>query len=421
MHRAFFVCQLLVVTTLVQAFADAPHWPQFRGPNRDGVSQDTDLLTAWPDGGPTLLWKARGAGRGYSSVSIEDGKLFTLGDAPSTASDDDEYLLCFDVESGRQLWKQKLGSAWKSGPDDWQSSRATPTLDGDHVYTLTAHGKLFCCTTQDGAITWQKDFETDFSGGKGDGWGYGESVLIDGDVLVCTPGKEENTMVALNKTTGELIWSASRADDRGAGHASIQISEVGGTKVYVNTTASGALGVRATDGKLMWSYPIDKTTAVIPSPIIRGNLVFFTAGYGRGGALLRQVPSDSGVTIDEVYPLNSKLENKHGGVVLLGDQLYGDSGDGGIPFCADLMSGKVAWKKRGSGKGSAAVVAADGHLYITFQNGKVVLAQVSRKGYKETGSIKLDPDRKLWAHPVVTGGKLFIRLDDTIYCYDVRA
>ena len=406
-----------------QCFAEA-NWPQFRGPNRDGVSPSTGLLTKWPAGGPKKLWTATGAGRGYSSCSIADGKLYTMGDAPSTANDEDEYLLCFDAATGKQLWKKRLGKAWTGGPNDWQSSRSTPTIDGDHIYALTAHGVLFCCQTNGGNVEWKVNLKDEFGGDKGDSWGYGESVLIDGDRVVCTPGKSENTMVALNKMTGEKIWGASRADDRGAGHASIQVSEVGGVKVYVNTTASGALGVRASDGELMWSYPIDKTIAVIPSPIVRGDLVFFTAGYGRGGALIRQVPKDDGVDMEEIYPLNKKLENKHGGVVLVGDKLYGDSGDKGMPFCADLMTGDIEWKERGGEKGSAAFTAADGHLYIFYQNSVLVLAKASADGYEVAGKIELETDsdtRPTWAHPVITDGKLFIRQDDKIFCYDVSA
>jgi len=261
-------------------------------------------------------------------------------------------------------------------------------------------------------------------GKKGDGWGYGESVLIDGDRLICTPGGTENTMVALDKSNGDMIWSCVREDDRGAGHASIVISEVGATKVYVQTTASGALGVRASDGKLMWSYEIEKTTAVIPTPIIRDDLVFFTAGYGRGGALLKQnAGRDGSVTMEEVYPLKTNLQNKHGGVVLVGDYLYGDTDSNGIPYCADLMTGSQRWKKRGSGKGSASVTAADGHLYIWFsKNATMALVKASPDRYEEVSSFKIEEgsDRPAWAHPVVLNGRLYLRKDDVIYCYDVR-
>ena len=408
------------------SFGEAPKtvWNQFRGPDRTGVSSSIGLLSSWSDDGPPLLWQTDGAGRGYSSVSISDGKLFTLGDAPSSADDEDEYLLCFDLRSGKQIWKSRLGEAWNEGPPDWQSSRSTPTIDGDRIYSLTAHGDLICSSTSDGREIWRKNLRDDFEGNKGDGWGYSESVLIDGDRLICTPGGEQNTVVALDKDNGELIWSASREGDRGAGHASIVISEVGTTRVYVQTTASGALGVRADDGQLMWSYEIDETTAVIPTPIIRDDLVFFTAGYSRGGALLRQVPdANQTVKIEEVYPLNKKLQNKHGGVVLVGDELYGDTGDAGIPFCADFMTGEQHWKKRGSGRGSAAVIAAEGHLYIWFSNSVLVMAKASPEGYEEVGKLEIETesDRPSWAHPVIAGGRLYVRMDDQIFCYNLNA
>lgn len=399
-------------------------WPQFHGPSRNAVSPETGLLTKWPDGGPKQVWSTRGAGRGYASLSIVNDKLYTLGDGLSTAEDKDEYVSCFAAADGQQLWKTKLGPAWDSGQADWQSSRSTPTVDGELLYVVTPHGKLFCLETATGKQVWQKDLNKDFSGRKGDGWGYSESVLVDGDQVVCTPGGSKATLVALNKKTGDLLWTAVWAEDRGAGHASIVVSEVNGTRVYVQTTAGGVLGVRATDGKLLWTYPIERTTAVIPSPLVRENLVFFTAGYNRGGALLRQVPGAGGeVKIEEVYPLNRDLQNKHGGVVLVGDFLYGDTGDGATPFCAELLTGKQRWKERGSGKGSASVTAADGHLYIRFASGTLALVKASPEKYEEISSFKIPNSgrRPSWSHPVIIGGKLYVREQDQIYCYDVKA
>lgn len=406
------------------AFAAKPEsgWPTFRGADRTAVAPDKGLLEKWPEEGPKLLWEGSGLGRGYSSLAIADGKIFTMGDAVAGAEDKDEYLLCYSQADGKQLWKTKTGPAWTSGQESWQSSRSTPTVDGDHVYVLTAQGELICVTTG-GEEKWRKDLKKEFDGKKADGWGYSESVLIDGDSLICTPGGEKNTMVALNKKTGETIWTTSRKEDRGAGHASIVISEIGGTRVYVQTTGSGALGVRAKDGKLLWSYEIEKTTAVIPSPIVRGDLVFFTAGYRRGGALLKQVAGDDGeVKTEEIYPITQDLANKHGGVVLVGDHLYGDSDDQGIPFCADLMTGKIAWKSRGSGRNSASIAAADGHLYIRYSNGTMTLVEASPKEFKEVGSFKVpgSGERPSWAHPVIADGKLFLREGDKILCYSLR-
>jgi len=396
-------------------------WPQFRGPNRDGVSTETGLLKSWPKDGPPLAWQTKGAGRGYASLAIAGGKIFTLGDAPSTADDKDEYVLCFNEADGKQLWKTKTGPAWNNGQPNWQSSRSTPTVDGELLYVLTPHGNLICLESATGKERWRKSMQKDLGGKKGDGWGYSESPLVDGDWVICTPGGDKATMVALDKKTGNTIWQAANAGNKGAGHASIVPSEVGGTKVYVQTTASAALGVRAKDGKLLWTYPL-KGTAVIPTPIVRGDLVFVDVGYNVGGALIRQVADGDNIKVEEVYGLKTELNNKHGGIVLVGDFLYGDKNDGGIPFCAELMTGKVRWSSRGSGKESASVTAADGNLYIRYANGTMVLVPAKPEEYKEAGSFKIPESGKRpgWSHPVVADGKLFLREQDHVFCYDIK-
>jgi outer membrane protein assembly factor BamB len=397
-------------------------WPSFRGPQRNAVSPDTGLLATWPTDSPKLIWQSAGAGRGYSSLSIVDNRIYTLGDAPSTADDQDEYLLCFDQTSGEPLWKAKMGPAWTTGKPNWHSARSTPTVDGNRLYVLTPHGELVCCETT-GKELWRKDLKKDFDGQKADGWGYSESVLVDGDRLVCTPGGDKSTMVALNKLTGETLWTAARPEDRGAAHASPVVATIGGTRVYVQTTGSGPMGVRAQDGKVLWTYEIDKTTAIAPTPIIRDDLVFFAAGYGRGGALLKQVAQENGeVAIEEVYPLKRELANKHGGIVLVGDYLYGDSDDKGIPFCAELMTGEIKWKSRGSGRDSASFAAADGHLYVRYADGTMTLVKASSDKFEEVGIFKIpgSGDRPSWSHPVILDGKLYLREGDAILCYDLR-
>lgn len=402
----------------------ASDWLTFRGPDRTAVAPDTDLLKAWPDDGPPLVWEAAGAGRGYASLAIAGSRIFTLGDGLSTAADADEYLSCFDRTTGTQLWKTKTGGPWTDGQESWQSSRSTPTVDGDTVYVLTPFGQLIACRTADGSEVFRVDLKERFGGKKGDAWGYSESVTIDGDRLVCIPGGPEATMVALAKQTGETIWTCPVEGDRGAGHASIVIAEVDGRRIYVSTTAGGALGVDAETGRLLWTYPIDRTVAVIPTPIIRDDLVFFAAGYKRGGALVRQVPGpDGSLSIDEIYPLNPDLANKHGGIVLVGDHLYGDSDDKGIPWCADLMTGSLAWKSRGSGRNSACVTAADGHVYVKFSDGTLALVKADPAAYEEVSSFKVpgSGDRPSWAHAVILDGLLYLREGDAILCYDIRA
>jgi outer membrane protein assembly factor BamB len=408
---------------LAATSASAADWPTFRGPDRTGIAPDTDLLESWPEGGPPLVWQTAGAGRGYASPAIADDRIFTLGDGLSTAEDADEYLSCFDRTSGKQLWKTKTGAAWTDGQPTWQSSRSTPTVDGDRVYVLSPFGVLLACSVADGRELFRVDLKNDLGGTKGDSWGYSESVTIDGDTLVCTPGGEKATLAAVDKRTGKLLWSCSVPGDRGAGHSSVVIATVGGKRIYVQTTAGGAFGIDAATGKLLWTYPIDRTTAVIPTPIVRDDLVFFAAGYKRGGALLRQVPgADASVTVKEIYPLNTDLANKHGGIVLVGDHLYGDSDDKGIPFCAELMTGTLAWKQRGSGKNSASVLAADGHLYIRYSDGTLSLVKADPAAYTEVSSFQVpgSGDRPSWAHAVIVDGRLYLREGDAILCYDIK-
>ncbi|MCU0880942.1 MAG: PQQ-like beta-propeller repeat protein [Pirellulaceae bacterium] len=426
-HRPIAVCLAALLAASVAAplfAAESDSWPTFRGPERTGVSPDTGLLKSWPEDGPKLLWEAEGAGRGYSSVAIAGGRIYTLGDGPSTADDKDEYLTCFELDGGKQLWKTKTGEAWNSGQESWQGSRSTPTVDGDRVYVITPHGKLFCCDTAGGDVKWSKDLKQAFGGKKGDGWGYSESPLVDGDLCVCTPGGSSATMVALNKLTGEKVWQTDWDNSRGAGHASIVVSRAGGRKVYVQTTASGALGVNAEDGKLLWTYDFPRITAVIPTPIVRDDLVFVGAGYGTGGgALLKQVASGSDeVRIEEIYPLNGDLKNKHGGIVLVGDYLYADSDDRGTPYCAELMTGNIKWRERGPGRNSAAITAADGCLYVRFADGTMALIEANPSERKILGSFKIpgSGERPSWAHPVVAEGKLFLREGDRILCYDLK-
>jgi outer membrane protein assembly factor BamB len=416
----------LVAATILSAAPAvfATDWPTFRGAGRTAVAPDTDLLESWPADGPPLVWETKGAGRGYASLAIVGDRIYTLGDGLSTAADSDEYLSCFNRADGRQLWKTKTGEPWNDGKESWQSSRSTPTVDGDMVYVITPYGSLVACTAADGAEVFRVDLKERFGGKKGDAWGYSESVLVDGDRLICTPGGEKAAVVALDKKTGGDIWACPMGDLRGAGHSSIVISEVKGRRIYVQTTASGPIGVDAATGTLLWRYPIDQTVAVIPTPIVRGDLVFFSAGYRRGGALLRQVPqTNGGVSVEEIYGLNTELANKHGGIVLVGDHLYGDSDDKGIPFCAELMTGKILWKERGSGKNSATVMAADGHVYIRYSDGTVSLVKADPAEYREVSSFSApgSGDRPSWAHMVILDGLLYLREGDAILCYDLRA
>jgi outer membrane protein assembly factor BamB len=389
----------------------APGWPQFRGPHRDDVSTEKGLLHSWPQEGPPLVWKATGLGEGFSSVAIADGKIFTLGN-----KDGKTYVRALDLPRGKLLWSAPVGTAGSN-------LGSTPTVDGDRLYAIGQEGDLVCVKIADGAVIWHKNFIKDF-GGEAGSWRFTESPLVDGSALICTPGAKDACMAAFDKKTGEVLWKcASPFEDPTAGYSSIVVAPVGSIRVYVQLTAGGVVGVDAKSGKLQWHYDkLGNNTANIPTPIVLGNLVFCSAGYGKGGALLEQAVQGDGVKITERY-FKPELNNKHGGLLVVGDHVYGDRDDSGMPFCAEFKTGKVVWRRqsRGQGRGSAAVTYADGHLYFRYDNGVMALVPATPDGYQETGTFKIpNADSQSWAHPVVAGGKLYLREQDILWCYNVK-
>jgi outer membrane protein assembly factor BamB len=397
----------------------AADWPQFRGPHRDAHSPDTGLLTQWPKDGPPLLWKATEIGGGYSSVSLANGKLYTLGNKKrppeSKKKGDATFLVAVDADTGKVLWSTEVGDAGGN-------LGSTPTVDGDRVYAVGQQGDLVCVDANGGSLRWHKNFKKDFGGHCG-GWNYTESPLVDGDRLVCTPGAKDATMVALDKKTGEVLWKcAAPIQETTAGYSSVVVAEVGGIRQYVQLLSGGVIGVAAKDGRFLWKYEkLGRNTANIPTPIVLGDRVFCSAGYGKGGALLQVVAEGDGVTAKELW-FNQRLTNKHGGLVVVGDYVYGDQDDRGRPFCADLKTGKIVWQKdRGAGSGSASVAYADGHLYIRYDNGITSLVEATPEAYKEISTFPIPKHQgPSWAHPVVAGGRMYLREADAVYCYDVK-
>ncbi len=409
------------------SFAAGADWPQWRGINRDGNSAETGLLKEWPKGGPPLAWQSKGGGRGYSSIAIAAGKVYTVGDGPSTEESKDEYLICLNESDGKRVWQVKLGSPYINRNDSWGSSRSTPTIDGEYLYVITGSKDVACLKTSDGSEVWRKGLEKDFGGKKGDSWSYSESVLIDGDHAICSPGGK-SAMVALDKKTGKTVWTATLPGNPGAGHSSVMPSTVGKTRVLVQTCGGNqsktgfGFGVRASDGKVLWTVPNFNATAVIPTPVILGEYALIAKGYGGGGILLKQAEGDDGVSAEKVYPINSGMSNKHGGIVRVGEYVYGDTEDAGSPFCAEWKTGKQRWKGRTTGR-SISLCAADGHLYMHSADGTMSLVPAAPEGFKVVGSFKLPGSggRPGWSHPAIANGKLFVREGDAILCYDIKA
>lgn len=414
---AIVSCSTGTPETSFEAVADASaskvaSWPCFRGEKRDNLSPDTGLLKAWPKAGPRLLWKGAGVGTGFSSVAVVGNRVYTMGDKGGAS-----YIFALSRANGKQLWSAKVG---KPG-GNYSGPRCTPSVDGEMVYGIGQFGDLVCVEAATGKEKWRKSFTNDFEGRAGH-WNFTESPLLDGDWLLCTPGGEDATMVALDKKTGKEVWRCPARQV--AGYSSIVISNVGGVKHYVTLTEGGTIGVRASDGKLLWHYErLAPNTANIPTPIVRNNQVFTCAGYGKGGALLSLSKNGDGIEMKEEY-FKRQLNNKHGGVLIAGDLLFGDTDDRGRPFCADWKTGKILWTRNtdvGQGQQSASLTHADGNLYIRYANGWVALVPASSKEYGEKGSFKVpNGTNNCWAHPVVIGGRLYLREKDIVWCYDVK-
>ncbi len=394
-------------------------WPQWRGPNRDGVSRETGLLRAWPEGGPPIVWKATELGGGFSSVAVADGRVITMG-----KFGDETRLVAVSVEDGTKLWEARVGG----GGDP----NCTPTIDGDLVFAVSFDGDLVCAESATGREVWRKNFGRDFGGKMMSSWGYSESPLVDGNSLIVTPGSQHAMMAALDKRTGDVIWQsamppgAGPAGQDGAGYSSIVISNGAGVKQYVTLVGRGVIGVDARNGKLLWGYNrVANGTANVPTPIVTGDFVLCSSGYGDGGtALLRLAGSRGQVNAQEVwYKKSNDLQNHHGGMVLIGDYVYmGHGHNNGFPVCFELKSGRDAWRPgRGPGRESAAVVCADGHLYFRYQDGLMALIEATPKKYNLKGEFQIGiKNGDSWPHPVVADGRLYLRDQQEMLSYDVR-
>jgi outer membrane protein assembly factor BamB len=406
---------LVLLLALSGAPAAENDWSQWRGPNRDGRSADTGLLKSWPSSGPALAWKATGIGAGYSSVSVLGDRLYTLGDQGSDCN-----LVAVNPADGKILWQTKIGEAHTTGRPDWTGARCTPGTDGKIVIALGPLGELVCVDAATGKPKWSKHLHRDFGGQVG-GWKYSESPLIDGDNIVCTPGGSKGAVVALKKETGDVVWTCKDFKDK-AEYASLVPAEIGGVKQYLCLTQQSVAGIAAADGKLLWRADRPGKTAVIPTPVYKNGHVFVASGYGVGCNLFKIAADGGSFTATEVYS-GKQVQNHHGGVILVDDHLY-ELDDAGRMKCVEFATGKVVWEDKSVGKGSIAY--ADGLLIGRSEKsggGEIVLAAATPSGYKESGRFK-QPEfsgKPAWAHPVVVGGHLYIRDQDVLYCYDVKA
>lgn len=404
MGAVFVLLLLLVIEAGAQTGGE---WPQWRGANRDGISKETGLLKEWPADGPPLAWKATGAGRGYSSLAISKGRIYTMG-----LQGDREHIIALDVNTGKQVWATPHGASGFRN-DRGDGPRGTPTIDGDRLYALGGNGDLSALDLKTGRVVWTMNVLQKF-GGSNIIWGISESPLVIGEKLLVNAGGPGASVVALNKKDGSLIWKSQ--SDR-AGYSSAIPIQVGGKTQVVFFTHQRGLGLDLETGNLLWDYPrAANNVANVATPIARGNRVFITSDYGNGGGLIEIKADGKGMTAAEVY-FTKEMRNHHSSAVLINDHLYGFSSS--ILTAMRFDTGEIAWRDRSVGKGS--LVYADGHLYCLSENGVVGLVEATPEGYREKGRFRI-PQESLptWAHPVVAGGRLYLRDQDVIYAYDIR-
>ncbi len=406
-----FCCISIFAALSIADATPLQDWPQFRGPNRDEISSETNLLQSWPAEGPKQIWQTSNGGAGYAGFSVVGGRLFTMG-----ADADNDFVLCLDANDGSEIWKQVIDSrynnSWGDGP------RSTPTIAGDNAFVISALGKVTCLSVKDGSIVWTRSLTE--LGGSVPNWGYSESVLVDGDQVVCTPGGHEGEIVALDVKTGERKWQSTLFTEP-AHYSSIIIADHPDKRHYVQLTEKAFVGIDPENGIVLWRQDWRGSVAVIPTPIYKDKKVYITSGYGAGSTLV----DISDIRNPREIWFNKNMKNHHGGVVLLDGHYYGYSDDVGW-VCQNAETGENVWnEKEKLGKG--AITYADGHFYLLAEDsGEVVLIDASPDGWNETGrftpsplSNNRKPSGKIWVHPVISNGKLYLRDQEMIWCYDV--
>lgn len=430
-RRAALASALTLALALTLPAAD---WPQFRGPARDGHSADTGLLKSWPAGGPKLLWTYSNAGVGYAGPAVVGDVLYTCSGRGA-----DEFVYALDLKASppKELWSAKIGplftwqgNSWNAGPN------VTPTVAGGRVYALGGFGDLVCVDATSGKEAWRVNLGKDLNGevnpiGGGLteptplGWGNAAAPVVDGGTLVCVPGGKRGLFAGLDAATGKVRWRSAAVPDQ-APYSSPVVATIGGVKQYVSASNQGLVSV-GTKGEVLWRYARPKAfdDVVISTPVVKDNVVAVSVGFGEGIDAVKVTGSGGAFTATRLYA-SKEIQNRDGGLVLVGDKLYGHSEQGGW-VCAEFASGKVLWSE-GKALGRGTISAADGRLYcVAEKGGTVVLLDPSADEWKEAGRFTLPQASKLrkpqgmvWTHPVIANGRLYLRDQDLLFCYNVR-
>jgi outer membrane protein assembly factor BamB len=383
-------------------------WPGWRGPTRNGRSPDVGLLKSWPEGGPPLLWEVDDIGEGYSNVAVVDGNVYTAGVI-------DERLCVFAIDSeGDRLGRFEHGPAFMDS--NYDGSRSTPTISDGKLYIMSGRGFVGCYDASNGERIWTVDMVRDF-GGSIPTWGYSESVLIIGELAVIAPGGN-SVIVALDKDTGRPVWwteEVSAAAQYGSCYAFIH----DGVPMIALGTAEGLLCIDARNGRVLWTNPFSaRNTANCPTPVYSNGYVFWANGYEKGGICMRLAVINGNVRAEEAWR-TSDMDCRVGAYIIHEGYVYGTNAGGWA--CLDLRTGEPQWTDRGA-VGTGSLCYADEMLYLFGESGgRMALGTCSPEGLEITGEHRVEGTRQSWAHPVVIGGRLYIRYDRNLYCFDVKA
>jgi outer membrane protein assembly factor BamB len=366
-------------------------------------------------------------------MAVVGGVVYTMG-----AIGDDEFVIAIDAK-GEKLWSQKIGPVHDFKGNQWsRGPNATPTVDGENVYCMGSKGDLLCCKKDGGKKVWSKSLPNDLGGdlvstGGGFpkyGWGYSTSPVVDGDKLVLTPGGAKGLFAALNKKTGATLWRSKDVTDL-ALYVTPTVATIGGVKQYITMTQPGLTSVSAETGELLWRWEAETPLpdVLCPSPIVKGDLVYATySGDGGGGSVLLKIEAKNKKFSPTAVHTERIIANRQGGVVLVGDHLYGYHEDRGL-VCQEFAKGKLVWQgKARTAIKVGSIVAGDGKLFALAEDGNVAMIEASPKAYKLLGSSfalpekakKVKPSAKVWTHPSLSDGKLYLRDQELVFCYEVK-
>jgi len=411
-HPSYAIASIymsFIFVSLIAMSSYCAEWPQFRGLQRDGSSAETPLAKEWPHDGPPLLWSCEGLGDGFSSAVSDGDTIYVSG---LDAERGEGYVTALDRD-GKPRWKVPYGKEWTGSHP---GTRYPPTIGGGQLFLLSGHGVVYALDTRDGTTLWRRDISADF-GGPTPIMGFAESLLVDGDVVYCTPGGRDTSVVALDRHTGETRWASEGHNDPSA-YCSPLLVERGGTGLLITLTSATLIAFDPATGAIVWRVPFDETAQDqnhSVAPVYRDGLLYVTSGHRDGGVLFELSPD--GREIGERWR-DDVLNPLHGGVVLAEGHLYGANSRGRW-VCLRLDDGALQWEDRGVGRGS--LIQADGRLYCYGEKGTLALVEATPKGYTARGSIRIEAGAgPHWAHPSIADGVLYIRHGGVLLAYHIR-